>query len=490
MHLEMTRDGPARPEDSAAVLLGAVRSAIRRWDLVRPGDRVIAAVSGGADSVALLQALWSLREEWWLDLHAAHFNHRLRPGADEDARFVQALAARLGVPCHVGEADPASRRAGPRRSMEDWARHARYAFLEEVARRTGAARVALAHTADDQAETVLMRLLRGAGAAGLAGMAPRRPLGSAEVIRPLLEVTRAEVVAYLQVCALTWREDETNRDLAPLRNRIRHEIIPHLARAAHGRVADALRRAGALLRDDEMVLTALAVEALGRLAHGDGARLRLARPGFCALPPALQRRVLREAIRRVRGTLIDLTMEHVERARGLAASRDDGAEIHLPGVAVRSGPSHVEVRAPAAVPQPSPAAVTPAYALPIPGCVCAADLGVTIEACIEPVRPADLRALGDDEALMDAQAVPPMAHVRRWRPGDRFVPLGMRGHKKLADFFTDAGMPREARGTVPLVVSPGGEILWVVGWRIADPVKVTPSSAAIVRLRARRVELP
>ena len=237
-------------------LVAVARDSIRRSGMLRGGEAVLVAVSGGADSVALLDVLGALAPELRLTLHVVHVHHGLRPEADADAGFVGGLCARLGIPFHLERV--AVRREPPWEGLEAEARRARYGAFREVARRVGAQRVATAHTADDQAETVLMRLLEGAGPRGLAGIAPVRGI----FIRPLLGARRADIEAHLRARGLAWVEDASNSDPRFLRNRIRHEVLPFLARgrrarhrrapgalgrsrARHGRRSRARRRAGA-----------------------------------------------------------------------------------------------------------------------------------------------------------------------------------------------------------------------------------------------------
>src|SRR6266849_6993841 len=220
-------------------LRALVVAAIRRSGMIQGGETVLTAVSGGADSVALLDVLRSIGSEWSVSLHAIHVHHGLRAEADDDAEFVRALCARMGVPLSV---ERVSVKGGPPwEGLEAEARRARYGAFREVARRVGAQRIATAHTADDQAETVLMRLLEGAGPRGLAGIAPVRGL----LIRPLLEARRADIEAHLRARGLAWMEDASNRDPRFLRNRIRHDVLPFLERSVDPGIAAGLARSAA-----------------------------------------------------------------------------------------------------------------------------------------------------------------------------------------------------------------------------------------------------
>ncbi len=237
------------------------------WDDVT----VVVAVSGGCDSVALLRAMLALKTSGAGRVCAAHLNHQLRPEADEDERFVVELCQRLGVKCEVEQAavDQLAARSG--NGLEAAARMARYRFLQETAGRLGARFVATAHTADDQAETILHRILRGTGIRGLAGMPRARPLGHATLIRPLLGVRRDELRAYLDALGQPWRHDQSNADLRFTRNRIRHQTMPQLRRHFNAGLTEALLRLGALAGEAQAVVDELVAERLDRCVTTDGA---------------------------------------------------------------------------------------------------------------------------------------------------------------------------------------------------------------------------
>ncbi len=267
-------------------LLAAVERTLRRHAMLAGGETVLVAVSGGADSVALLQVFHELAPAWRLTLRVLHVDHQLRPDSARDAEFVRALGVRLGVPVEV-----ATVFVGPRDSLEAAARHARYAALEAAADRLGADRIAVAHTADDQAETVLMRLLEGTGVRGLAGIPPVR----GRVIRPLIECRRPDVVEVLRRAGLDWVEDPSNRDPKFLRNRVRHELLPLLADSYQPGIAGALARVATLARETVTALDRLAAAELARLAVLDAGAVVLPLGDLRALPRPVAAEVLRQA---------------------------------------------------------------------------------------------------------------------------------------------------------------------------------------------------
>ena len=297
--------------------------------MLAAGDVVVAAVSGGADSTALLRLLVELRRGMRLEIHVAHFNHMLRDDADADAAFVADMARGLGLAFHLGCGSPRAQMR-PGRSMEDAARRLRYGFLSEVARGVSANAIATGHTLDDQAETVLMRLLRGAGAWGLAGIPPVRAHGGVRLIRPMIDVPRAAVEAWLRAAGLSWREDTTNRDHAMLRNRIRGVLLPALEEY-NPDVRRTLARLAEVMRDETLALNALAARRVNAVLSGRRGAVRIAIAPFAALPRALQRRALREAVRRSRGNIEGVGFVHLEGARRIALGGRTGAVAELPG---------------------------------------------------------------------------------------------------------------------------------------------------------------
>ena len=462
-----------------------VLASIRRLELIPPGGRVLAAVSGGGDSVALLHLLAELVEREAVVLAGvAHFNHRLRPPAcDDDERFCRDLATRFGLPWVVESADVAEMARSERISVEHAGHRARHAFFGRAAARLGACRVALGHTVDDQAETYLLRLLRGAGAAGLSAMRPVAGL----VVRPLLTVPRADLRAYLETRQILFREDASNRDRGVPRNRIRHDLIPSL-RAYSPQIVDVLAREAEIARADEDWLGRAANELGARLVQSIEGGVEVDAAGLAALHPALGRRVARDALIRVSGRGVGF--DHIERLRRMA--EDVPTRVDLPGC--RAERLEEVVRLTARTGRGTVARVEPfAYRLEVPGEVSVPEAGVTITA--EPAGPGFSGALvtaGPQTAgiLANGRAVAvattgPLA-VRNWRPGDRFRPLGLAGHrKKLQDLFVDRKVNRAERARTPVVLDAEDRIVWVVGQGISDDFRVTRGAASVLVLKVR-----
>ena len=315
-------------------LLERVRATVSSHRLFGTGDGVIVAVSGGADSTALAHVVISLASE--LGIHVlglAHLNHQLREAAEADEAFCAALASRLGVPFASRRLDVRQEARRRKTSIEDAARTVRYAYLNEVAAGLGATRIAVGHTRDDQAETVLLRLARGAGPVGLAGIYPR----AGAVVRPLIDVRRTEIEGWLLAAGVGWREDESNADRAIPRNAVRHVVLPGLVDVFGDGVVDVLARQAALSRDDAEWFEIVAAETAAGLVIEDGAGVQIERAALGALHPALARRVVLAALRRAAGGRF-VGFAHVDAALGVSQAPGAGA-VDLPGqrVACRRG---------------------------------------------------------------------------------------------------------------------------------------------------------
>lgn len=299
-----------------------IRRTIQRFALLPPESRVLVGLSGGSDSVALTLLLLDLAKRAEFAVVAlAHLNHRLRASADRDEEFCRGLAARVQVPLVVERLDVRAYADSQRLSLEDAARRLRYDFLERAAAQSGADRIAVGHTRDDQAETFLLKLVRGAGLTGLGGVYPRR----GNVIRPLLDASHDELRAYLASRGETWVEDESNADLDNPRNRIRHRVLPELDAAYGGTTRPAIARAADLIREDGQWLDELSTQRFEALASSGPDGLAFDAAKLCAEPPPVLRRILLRAMRDAAGNR-EVGLEHVEAAlavlRGFAVGAD------------------------------------------------------------------------------------------------------------------------------------------------------------------------
>ncbi|MBI2122567.1 MAG: tRNA lysidine(34) synthetase TilS [Armatimonadetes bacterium] len=460
-------------------LLSKVSSAITEHRLLSKGDTVIVAVSGGADSTALLHALATLRSEWNLTLVAVHLDHRLRADSPDDARFVARRAAQLGVESVIEAADVQMLARRRKLSLEEAGREARYALFARLAGERRAQRIATGHTLNDEIETVLMRMLRGDPWDALGGIPMTRPLGAAEVIRPLLSVTREQIRTDLSARSITWREDPSNRDLRFARNWIRLRVLPALERKDAG-VRDLLVRFSRAARSADRLLTDLAHRFAAEAAEEGAHLIRLPLDEFRRHPPDLQRRMLRWAVARGTGTTAGLPVVLEERGLRVAAKGRAGEVADLRAVAVRVSYDALEVTV------PQPPAPRGVYRLRIPGTVTAEAFNVTLTAeIVDPSAPVPSRSVDAHEVDLDAASVGRELQIRAWRPGDRMIPLGMRGKKKVQDLFVDDKVPRWDRHRIPVVTDGRGQILWIVGRRISEIARITDRTQRVVRLRAR-----
>jgi len=462
------------------MLLARVRAALRRHRMIAADARVVAACSGGQDSVALVHLLHRLRDEFRFELAIATLDHGLR-GDDgrADVAFVRAFGESLGVPVYADAIDARALAQRDRVSAPVAARTARLRFLRRTASDLGATRIALGHTTDDQAETVLMHLLRGAGLDGLAGMAPVRP----PFIRPLLGCWRRETAMYCGAHGLAFRTDPGNRDQRHLRVRLREHLLPLLEAEYQPRLREHLVALAADSADDAELLERQARESL-RLTHrGEDGRVGLPANLLRGLSPALRRRLVRAILADLRGTRADLTREHLHAVDALL---EPGARrVEVPGVAIARDGDTIWF-APSTTVAKLPGMNGP-VTLAIPGETRVAALECVIAARLLPAPP---EALTNEptRAWLDAGAAGTALQVRTRRPGDRFRPLGAPGSVSLQDFFINAKVPRSRRDRTPLVVA-GDRIAWVVGHRIADDFRITPATGATLELTAHPLAL-
>jgi tRNA(Ile)-lysidine synthase len=437
---------------------------------VRRDALIVVALSGGPDSVAMLRAMLAMGGRLGYRIMAAHLNHGIRAAESErDEVFVRGLCRRLGVELAVERAH------GLRADMpnlEEHAREARHAFLNAVAERFGANHIALAHHADDQAETVMLRLLRGAGAAGLGAMDERGP---GRLIRPMLGLTRDQVLAYLRALGQEFVTDSMNQAAAPVRNRIRTALLPMLERDWAPGLRRRLVALGAEMRSLDDFLQAAAAREMGAMPEGGGV-LDLSR--FSTLHPALQAVVLRLFLKQGIGDLRRLGRAHVEAVRRLCLLGPPNGVVDLPGMwqARREyGVLRVGARA--------PRAVCYAVALAPKGKTIVSEAGFVFQTTV--VQPFGARtAEGQFEALFDAAEAQNRLVVRSFKPGDRIAPVGLDGHRKLQDVFVDAKLPRAKRATFP-ILELDGEVAWLPGLVRGRVALVTEATARVLVVRAR-----
>lgn len=453
-------------------LLKKVLDTVRKYDMIRPGERIVVGVSGGPDSIALLYILHDLRGDLGCTLHVAHLDHKLR-GAESkaDAAFVEEHARELGLPITI-EALDVRRMILPGESLETGARRIRYEFYETVMTSVEADKLAQGHNADDQAETVIMRLLRGSGAQGLGGIPPVR---DSKFIRPLIEVNRSEIDEYLEQLQIKPRQDSSNLSTIYERNRIRLELIPMLEREYRPNIKQILRQTGDILRAEDELLTDLALESMDNCVQFPDVRTAIIRiSDFRGYHLALQRRILRLAIEKLTGDLSGFDYDHIRDVLDLALSGTTGSVINLPQYVSAEKVYDELILRPG---RPETHIEPFDYLVRIPGETKIPELGLSIRTIgPERVNAGKLQPGRDGlREIFDYDKLHGDLHLRNRRPGDRFQPLGMSGMKKLKDFFIDEKIPRELRDRIPILTD-AANILWVVGYRMDDRFKITANT--------------
>ena len=494
---------------------------VERYGLVSPGEMVVVAVSGGADSVCLLHVLAKWRKGLGINLHIAHLNHQLRGIESEaDARYVSDLAGSLGIPVTIDRQDVAAYRLARNLSVEEAARELRYALFARVAGEVGAKRIAIGHTRDDQVETIVMHIVRGTGITGLCGLTPCSPMaydnqgreGNLEgeeppmpltprviaspdssgrsnllIIRPLLDITREETKSYCQEYQLDARIDSSNVSLSFFRNRIRLQLLPQL-RQYNPSIDQALLRLADIAKEDNAFIEQQLSELWDEVARQENNAIYLDKKQIASLPIALQRQLLRTTVTRLAGDTRDIEASHIEATRNLL-DKPVGKRISLPhGIICQGGYDEIVIASPDVIgTRQSQLPLCPFPPLSgefhlkvpsktvIPGWKVIAKIGKASSLLPDSLGGSNLIA------QFDLGKTGTELFVRQRQPGDRFQPLGMDTPKKVQEFMVDAKIPRSWRGRIPIVCSPQ-QIIWVVGWRIDDRGKVTKTSNEILHL--------
>ncbi|MBL7114592.1 MAG: tRNA lysidine(34) synthetase TilS [Kiritimatiellae bacterium] len=455
---------------------------VRKQGFFLPGETVLVATSGGKDSMALLELMASLAKTLDISIIVAHLNHGIRgQEASRDAESVAEAARRLKLPFHCARARVSVRAKNRGISIEMAAREARYAFFRKICRQTYATCIATAHTADDQAETLLLKLARGAGSGGLAGIPPISTHHGLRLVRPLLAFTGKELCDYLRACNLTWREDASNTDPAFLRNRVRTEILPLLEERLNPCVRDALTRTADILRQEDEWMQSMAELLLKECSATESNTGDLHITQLASLPPAALRRVLIRWLSTSGVDNTDIDYRRLDSITRLVLSHRGSGHVQLPGnlLVYRQGgwlslvPSESNARASLPVcplPQRKHTHRFPEWGLK-----------VTIEprtGILKPTCPGP-GILPACASISKKAVAGHQLSIRAWRPGDRMRPLGMKGSRKLQDIFVDAKVPPSKRNRIPLLVC-GGEIIWVPGYRVAQGWEVNaPSDPAL-----------
>ncbi|MFZ5569316.1 MAG: tRNA lysidine(34) synthetase TilS [Thermodesulfobacteriota bacterium] len=471
--------------------LGRVSQTIAHHRMFSSGESVLIGVSGGADSSALLQVMIQLAPVLYLKPAVAHLNHGLRPlAADEEEAFVASRAAQLGLPFFSKKVDVRALHSGSGLSLEEIGRKIRYGFFTELMKTAGFTKLVLGHHRDDNAELILMNLIRGSGTLGLTGIPPAR---DGYVVRPLIELSKQEIYAYVHEQRIPFREDLSNEDRRFLRNRIRHELLPLLRSSYNPNITETLNRLGRILADEEHWAAGYIQTVLTDLTAGmpDGC-LRVSASRMALWHVAVRRRLLRELLRKQSGGLRRITFEHIEALLRLAEKGAPDGMLNLPGgiVAERSGDQlefrrSTEKRPGRKRPGAADGGFTCYRALFPDGfeplTIRIEELGRQIR--FSTVGPEELNRFGTPGkqiGLFDIDRLQFPMILRTIRPGDFFQPLGLKGRQKVSKFFIDHKIPRNDRNNC-LILESGGRIIWIAGHRIDDSVKLTENTRQVVK---------
>jgi len=442
-------------------------------DLIAPGDKILVCVSGGVDSIVLLHVLHRFSKGQNFSLVVAHVNHMARgKNSDADADFVEGVAEKLKLPFFLKKIDVGIKRLQLKTSFQDAARIIRYQFFEETLKEVGCNKIALGHSADDQVETILMNIVRGTGLKGLTGI----PQVRGNIIRPFLEIYRKDLETYLKENDISFRNDASNSDEKYLRNRVRHELIPHLETYNPG-IKKNLREMSGIVREDDLLLSQMAQDIF-KQKEGSDKKIVWEIEDFQSYPLALRQRLVRQIFCRITGDMQAITAHHVQEVIHLFNSPKTGKVINIPrGMTVTCNYGVVSFAMKVDVFGEDEQWMTP---IAVPG---------TTELLVGQIRmqtqifshAKDLSSLDPErQAFLDLEKTGLAIQARFFRAGDRFCPLGMLGSKKLKSFFIDRKVPREARSRIPILTNANDDIIWVYGQRISHSYRVTDKTKKIL----------
>ncbi|OGQ35302.1 MAG: tRNA lysidine(34) synthetase TilS [Deltaproteobacteria bacterium RIFCSPHIGHO2_12_FULL_43_9] len=460
-------------------LIKSVKEEIAKYSLIKPGDRIIVALSGGVDSVVLLDVLSKLRDELTSDLIVAHVNHGLRgKDSDRDAEFAKNMAKEYGFPFYGKKIDIAHLQTVLQGSPQEIAREERLQYLEQLAEKIEAHRIALGHNWDDQSETVLMRLIRGAGPTGLRGMGHSR----GRFIRPLLDISRSEIAEYALTHKLKNVEDESNKSDAYLRNKIRHKLIPLLEKEYNPEIKSALIRLATILREEDRFLDRLCTDLFAKHAKVQSGEVVFEIGELLKLDSSLRARLIRMALRAVKHDLRRISHHHIDIIEELILSQAPQKQLDLPddikvyrvysSLIIGLGESsYLSARG-----RPFE------YKMMVPGSTFVKELGISVTSEVLQNKGYGRGFVFKPAvAFFDFDKLPPNLALRSVKPGDSFQPYGMTGSKKIADYFIELKIPSTQREMVPLMATEN-DIAWVVGYRVSEKYKIDRWSKKVLKV--------
>ena len=460
------------------MLLKNVKTAIDKYSMLKKGDRVVVAVSGGPDSVALLHVFASLKDSYGIDLHTAHLEHGIRGEESiEDMRFVERLSSDLGVPVTTSHESVPELARTQRMSVEAAARKARYAFFNRLLDETGFNKIATGHNANDRAETVLLNVLRGSAVAGLAGI---RPAVRDRVVRPLIESTREEISAYLEENGIPSRLDSSNLDERYERNRVRQVLVPLIEKEFNPKIIESLARTANVFSMLDEFLKIRAGELLGVCSRSEPDRTTIELGPLMDAPRVVRLFALYLVLRSLEGDRQVVSFETLSAVLGLAEDSQSGSRVDV-------GSGIVALREYDRLTIGRDLALDGDYeiTLEVPGVVHAPSGGSTLTTEVLKHRPSNGEVSKNGSTVyFDLQGLKTPLVARNWRRGDRFVPFGSSGSKKVHDIFIDEKVPVSRRGKIP-IIRDGQGIIWIAGVKRAERARVTDQTEVVVKITHR-----
>ena len=452
-------------------MLARVKKTLKKYNMLTQGEKVVLGVSGGADSIAMLYALNELID-YGLELIVAHLNHGIREEeAKRDSDFVKETAKSLGLTFVYGEVDTLKFKEESALSLEDAARTLRYKFFNQVLNKHYATKIATAHTMDDQAETVLMRLLRGSGSKGLSGIPPV----SNSIVRPLIDTSRSEVEEYLRSKKVEWVEDTTNESKEFLRNRVRHDLLVELE-SYNPQIKETLSRTADILRAEEEFISKEALKHFGDIFSPNKSELIGDLKHYRNIDKSLRFSLLRLAIEKITGSLKNISSIHIVSADDFLLSDAASGEVELPqGTVMVKGYDIFLVTKKSELEREFSYTIQTAGKWSFP----------EFEVELSILKTDTLDENDESVAYFDPETVKFPLQVRNFNPGDRFSPLGMTTSKKLQDYFTDIKLPQFLRSRVPIFIC-SGEIMWLGGIRLDNRFKITDKNKEVLMIKLIR----
>jgi len=452
-------------------MLARVKKTLKKYNMLTQGEKVVLGVSGGADSIAMLYAFNELID-YGLEIIVAHLNHGIREDeAKRDSDFVKETAKSLGLTFVYGEVDTLKFKEESALSLEDAARTLRYKFFNQVMNKHYATKIATAHTMDDQAETVLMRLLRGSGSKGLSGIPPV----SNSIVRPLIDTSRSEVEEYLRSKKVEWVEDTTNESMEFLRNRVRHNLLVELE-SYNPQIKETLSRTADILRAEEEFISKEALKHFGDIFSPNKSELIGDLKHYRNIDKSLRFSLLRLAIEKIAGSLKNISSVHIVSADDFLLSDAASGEVELPqGTVMVKGYDIFLVTKKSELEREFSYTIQTAGKWSFP----------EFEVELSILKTDTLDENDESVAYFDPETVKFPLQVRNFNPGDRFSPLGMTTSKKLQDYFTDIKLPQFLRSRVPIFIC-SGEIMWLGGIRLDNRFKITDKNKEVLMLKLIR----